>query len=203
MSDLKTAETIEAADIVINLGDALWPDFNTSGFTNNLDLDKVINLAPVFVETKDSYFKNVYLSELLDKLIQKVPAIDYKLKYTKVPTPQYILTDKYITLESLYNQISRFIVSTDNIVVETGSSLLNFVKYPLTKSAKYHNQTLWGSIGWATPAALGVALAQPDSRTILITGEGSHQLTLNDIGVMGRYNVNHIIICVNNKWLYR
>ena len=82
MSDPKTAETIEAADIVINFGDALWPDFNTSGFTNNLDLDKVINLAPAFVETKDSYFKNVYLSELLDKLIQEVPAIDYKPEYT-------------------------------------------------------------------------------------------------------------------------
>ena len=52
LSDPKTAETIEAADIVINLGDALWPDFNTSGFTNNLDLDKVINLARAFVETK-------------------------------------------------------------------------------------------------------------------------------------------------------
>lgn len=62
--------------------------------------------------------------------------------------------------------------------------MLNFVKYPLTKSAKYHNQTLCGSIGWATAAALGVALAQSDSRTILITGEGSHQLTINDIVVL-------------------
>lgn len=94
MSDPKTAETIEAADIVINLGDALWPDFNTSGFTNNLDLNKVINLAPAFVETKDSYFKNVYLSELLNNLIQEVPAISaiyIKPEYTKVPTPQYTI----------------------------------------------------------------------------------------------------------------
>ncbi|OEZ33439.1 hypothetical protein AS144_02620 [Francisella endosymbiont of Amblyomma maculatum] len=43
------------------------------------------------------------------------------------------------------------------------------------------------------------ALAQPDSRTTLITGEGSHQLTLNDIGIMDRYDVNPIIICVNNN----
>ena len=48
-------------------------------------------------------------------------------------------------------------------------------------------QVLWGSIGWATPAAFGVALADPGGRTILITGEGSHQLTANDIGAMGRF----------------
>ena len=38
-------------------------------------------------------------------------------------------------------------------------------------------QTLWGSIGWATPAVLGASLAAKSSRVILLTGEGSHQLT--------------------------
>jgi hypothetical protein len=34
-----------------------------------------------------------------------------------------------------------------------------------------------GSIGWATPAAFGIALADPSGHAVLITGEGSHQLT--------------------------
>jgi indolepyruvate decarboxylase len=46
-------------------------------------------------------------------------------------------------------------------------------------------QVLWGSIGWPTPAAFGVALADQGSRTVLITGEGSHQLTANDVDAMG------------------
>ena len=79
-----------------------------------------------------------------------------------------------------------FITSSDTLLVETGSSSLNLPKLPLPDGVKYHNQTLWGSIGWATPATLGVALANEESRTILLTGEGSHQLTLNEIGVMGR-----------------
>ena len=57
---------------------------------------------------------------------------------------------------------------------------------------------LWGSIGWATGAAFGVALADPNRRTILITGEGSHQLTANEIGNMGRFGANPIILCLNN-----
>ncbi|MDE4967890.1 thiamine pyrophosphate-dependent enzyme, partial [Francisella tularensis] len=65
------------------------------------------------------------------------------------------------------------------------------------EGVKYFNQTLWGAIGWATPAAQGVALSNPDSRTILITVEGSHQLTLNELCVMCRYKINPIILCIN------
>jgi indolepyruvate decarboxylase len=57
---------------------------------------------------------------------------------------------------------------------------------------------LWGSIGWATGAAFGIALADPKRKTILITGEGSHQLTANEIGNMGRFGANPIILCLNN-----
>ncbi|MED7788999.1 thiamine pyrophosphate-dependent enzyme [Francisella sp. 19X1-34] len=198
LSDKGTSKIVEEADIVLNIGDALWSDFNTSAFTNNLNIDKVINLAPGFVEADNAYFKNVYLSELIDELLETSISINYKPEYSKPKIKPYSLEKKPLTLENLYRQICSFLKNSDNIVVETGSSSLNFVKYPLPHGTKYYNQTLWGSIGWATPAALGVGLAKPDSRTILLTGDGSHQLTLNELGVMGRYNINPIIICINN-----
>ena len=58
---------------------------------------------------------------------------------------------------------------------------------------------LWGSIGWATGATLGVALADPSRRTILFTGEGSHQLTATAVGTMGRYGLKPIIFVLNNE----
>jgi indolepyruvate decarboxylase len=48
-------------------------------------------------------------------------------------------------------------------------------------------------------AAFGVALADPSRRTILITGEGSHQLTANDVGAMGRFGANVIVFVLNNS----
>ena len=68
----------------------------------------------------------------------------------------------------------------------------------LADDVRVHIQMLWGSIGWATGAAFGIALADPNRRTILITGEGSHQLTANEIGNMGRYGANPIILVLNN-----
>jgi len=58
---------------------------------------------------------------------------------------------------------------------------------------------LWGSIGWATPAAFGAALAAPDRRTVLFTGEGSHQLTAQEVSQFHRFGLKPIIFVLNNE----
>jgi Thiamine pyrophosphate enzyme, C-terminal TPP binding domain len=69
----------------------------------------------------------------------------------------------------------------------------------LPREATFHNQTLWGSIGWATPAAFGAAVACPNRRVILVTGEGSHQLTAQEISQFGRRGLTPIIFVLNNN----
>ncbi len=65
--------------------------------------------------------------------------------------------------------------------------------------ASFHNQTLWGSIGWATPAAFGMAIAEPSRRLVLVTGEGAHQMTVQEIGQFGRHGLKPIIFVLNNN----
>ena len=60
------------------------------------------------------------------------------------------------------------------------------------------SQTLWSSIGWGTPSALGCALAEPERRVVLVTGDGAHQLTMQEIGVMGVTGVSPVVIVLNN-----
>src|SRR5208282_4661429 len=67
------------------------------------------------------------------------------------------------------------------------------------RGASFHNQTLWGSIGWATPAAFGAAVAARDKRVILVTGEGSHQLTAQEISQFGRQGLKPIVFVLNNS----
>jgi indolepyruvate decarboxylase len=74
---------------------------------------------------------------------------------------------------------------------------LGFARMP--KAATFHNQTLWGSIGWATPAAFGAAIAAPDKRIVLVTGDGSHQLTAQEISQFGRLDLKPIVFVLNNN----
>jgi indolepyruvate decarboxylase len=104
-----------------------------------------------------------------------------------------------ITMDALYPRYAGFIRAQDTVVLETGSSTLGLTPMTLADGVRVEAQVLWGSIGWATPAALGVSLADPSRRTILITGEGSHQLTANEIGSMGRFGANVIVFVLNNE----
>ena len=58
---------------------------------------------------------------------------------------------------------------------------------------------MWGSIGWATPASFGAFMADKTQRLILLTGEGSHQLTIQEIANFFKFDVKPIILLLNNK----
>ncbi len=198
LSDIEAQQIVEQADLVLDLGEVLWSDFNTSGYSDNMDITKVLTLAPLFVKQDKKYFPEIFIEDVLDGVLSKVCAKNYCPKVKRLEFKPLVVDANPITLQSFYSQLVDFLEPEDVVVVETGSSSLNMPRLPIPNGVKYHNQTLWGSIGWATPALLGVALASPQKRAILVTGEGSHQLTLNEIGVMGRYGIDSIVICINN-----
>ena len=104
-----------------------------------------------------------------------------------------------ITAEALYPRWAGFVRPGDIVVTETGTSSMGLAFAPMPKGATFHNQTLWGAIGWATPAAFGAAVAAPDRRVVLITGEGSHQLTAQEISQMGRRGLKPVVFVLNNS----
>ena len=93
--------------------------------------------------------------------------------------------DEPITAVNMYPRFRDFLRPLDRIVLESGSLSSGIVPLPLPEGAEVQSQPLWGSIGWATGAALGVAIGDPSRRTVLFTGEGSHQMTAADVGTMG------------------
>src|SRR5260370_17066711 len=100
-------------------------------------------------------------------------------------------------MDALYSRYAAFIRPGDNVVLESGSSSFGVSPMPLADDVRVHIQMLWGSIGWATGAAFGIAIADPNRRTILITAESSHQLTTNHIGNIGPSNANPTIFPLN------
>jgi indolepyruvate decarboxylase len=107
--------------------------------------------------------------------------------------------DEPITADALYSRWANFFRPTDVIMTDTGTSSLGLTFAQLPHGAQFHNQTLWASIGWATPAAFGAAVAAPDRRLILVTGDGSHQMTVQEISQFGRHGLRPIVLLLNNS----
>ncbi|MFY9794286.1 MAG: thiamine pyrophosphate-binding protein [Candidatus Nitrosopolaris sp.] len=190
---------VESADLVLNIG-AMMTDFSTGGFTAHLDPEKTINIRHHLTQVGSKVYPNVEMKDVLTELTRRV-----KKRSEESPIKPVSLGAKVgsgsdpITVEALYPRWANFLKPNDILVAETGTSALGLAFALLPKGVTFHNQTLWGSIGWAIPAAFGAAVAAPDRRLVLVTGEGSHQLTAQEISQFGRRGLKPIVFVLNNS----
>lgn len=199
LSDPATRKTVEDADLVLDLGGINLNDLNTVSYSARLDLSRFITVGLNDVRIGDEVIAGVRLEDVLEGLARLKPSpTPYRAEPRRSPPVPGKPSDK-ITMAALYPLYASFLHSGDTVVLETGSTSEGIPPMTLADGVRVEAQVLWGSIGWATPAAFGVALADPSRRTILITGEGSHQLTANEIGSMGRFGANVIVFVLNNQ----
>jgi len=143
-------------------------------------------------------YSNIYMRDVLSALSNTLPYKEYNFP-TPVGMGDPIAEDSgEITPQYFYPRFEQLFRKNDIIIAETGTVSMGLGFALLPEGAQFHNQTLWGSIGWATPAAFGAAIAQQDRRLILITGEGSHQLTAQEISQFSRYGLKPLIFVLNN-----
>ncbi|KAF8719507.1 hypothetical protein HU200_024232 [Digitaria exilis] len=69
---------------------------------------------------------------------------------------------------------------------------------PLFISPRYEFQMQYGSIGWSVGATLGYAQAAKDKRVIACIGDGSFQVTAQDVSTMLRCGQRSVIFLINN-----
>ena len=199
MSAQSAREIVEGADVVLDLGGVNLNDITTAAYSAKLDPSRFVTIGLNDVRMGEKVITSVRLRDMLVELAKlKSPARRFRRTADGAQPPIAGKPSDRITMDALYSRYAGFIREGDTVVLETGSSTLGLTPVPLADGVRVEAQVLWGSIGWATPAAFGVALADPSRRTILITGEGSHQLTANEIGSMGRFGANVIVFVLNN-----
>lgn len=192
-------QAVEGADLVLNLGAVAFADFNTGVWTVDLDPERMITVWPDYVQAGETSFGQVYMADVLERLTRALPrSATPKSAATSAPASRASAADR-VSSATLYPRLARFLEPGDIVIAESGLCLDHLQALALPDGAVFHNQTLWGSIGWATPAAFGAAMADQSRRTILVTGDGSHQLTAGDIGAMGRYGAKPVIVVLNNS----
>jgi indolepyruvate decarboxylase len=190
---------VESSDAVVLIG-AKLTDGNTAGNTVRLDPDKTITIDHHRTTVGGKVYRDVEMADLLAQLVGRTTN-SFQRPATASGTlgPIVGCGEDAITADALYPRWANFFRPDDVIITDTGTSSLGLAFAQLPRGAEFHNQTLWASIGWATPAAFGAAMGAPDRRLILITGEGSHQMTAQEIGQFGRRELRPIVFVLNNS----
>jgi len=198
-SSPRTRESIEESDCLLTVGYRRVE--TTVGFLTDKLPASAIHLNSDSVDTAAKNYQGVYIAELLDSVVDS--SSDFvSNKQPARPSKQspFVPSDGPLTQEAYWNAIQKFLRPGDVIVVEDGASSAGMGRLMLPDGCTYITGAfVWCSIGYATPALLGAILASPGRRHILLTGEGSLQMTVQEISTVMRHDLKPFIFIINNS----
>jgi acetolactate synthase-1/2/3 large subunit len=73
--------------------------------------------------------------------------------------------------------------------------------YHFPKPRRWINSGGLGTMGFGLPAAIGAAIAQPDVPSVLVTGDASIQMNIQEMGTAAEYGVPVKVFVMNNGYL--
>ena len=198
---------VDLSDCVLAAG-PMFTDYSTVGWTTTVPNDSgYIAIAEDGVTTPEGNYTNLPIAAVLDAVAQKVEKNSATIEqYNRddVTGEQAEYTPaadgEQLTRAEMVHQINELITQDSTLFAETGDSWFNGMHMQLPGGAGFEIEMQWGAIGWSVPSAHGYAVAKGnDHHTILMVGDGSFQLTAQEVCNMIRYEDNITVIVVNNK----
>lgn len=200
------AEAVHSSDLVLNLG-IFISDSNTGGFTRQIKDENAVLMHTRYVTVKGNEYDGVCFVQVFEKLLDiidtsKLPKMGEKPKVDNVPPHVEPHGENMLSETQLVDSLNKIVKPNDALLVETGTFQFASHDINLKYNSDYISQVFFSCIGYTLPAALGTAIAQREStkgRTILVEGDGSAQMTIQELGTMVRQKLNPIIILINNE----
>jgi pyruvate decarboxylase len=195
-------EIVDWSDSVICLG-TIFNDYSTVGWTAMPSGPGVLTADQNHVHFGDHDFGGIHLRDFLSGLAEKAPKrnatmTEYKRISTEPRAESPAKPDAKLIRTELVRQVRSLLSPESTLIVETGDSWFNGIGMPLPGGARFEIEMQWGSIGWAVPATFGYAVGAPGRRVIAMIGDGSFQLTAQEVAQMVRRKLPIIIFLVNN-----
>ncbi|MFF5103664.1 alpha-keto acid decarboxylase family protein [Streptomyces sp. NPDC000134] len=200
-SDDTVRDVIDNADLLIRAGVRL-ADTTSGGFTHGYDPDRGIDLDPTAASVDGVAFPDVSLHDALAGLTRLVVdrPVSASTPTAPAPEPRHASpsADSPLSQAYLWQEVGAAIRPDHTVVADQGTPLFGISPHRLPTGTRFLAQPVWGSIGYSLPALLGAQLADPSRRGLLLIGDGAAQLTIQELGTIGRHRLTPVIILVNN-----
>ncbi|XP_038976169.1 pyruvate decarboxylase 3-like [Phoenix dactylifera] len=196
-------EIVESADAYVFVG-PIFNDYSSVGYSLLIKKEKSVIVQPnrVTVGNGPSFgwvFMADFLTALAQKLKKNTTALDnYRRIFVPPCLPLKRESNEPLRVNILFKHIQNMLSGDTAVISETGDSWFNCQKLRLPENCGYEFQMQYGSIGWSVGATLGYAQAAKDKRVIACIGDGSFQVTAQDISTMIRCGHRSIIFLINN-----
>lgn len=204
VSSPAAGETVESADMYVFFGPN-FNDYTTAGYACLIKKKGLVKSNYDRVETPVGEYGCVNMGEFAIALSKELSRNEASLKaYTRIYAPEAPMAQQdpetLLNMRFVNKHVQALLSPKTALIVETGDSWFQGQTMKLPPGCGYEFQMQYGSIGWSVGAVLGYALAaQPEGqRVVALIGDGSFQMTAQEVSTMIRYGADPIIVLINN-----
>jgi TPP-dependent 2-oxoacid decarboxylase len=200
MSRPEVAEFVNQCDCAFILG-VMLNDVDTGIFTAKLDQEQRIIATADCIRIGHHQYQKIAFTDFIHGLANTQLNVRFKIDYPASidrnipifkPHPKAKTTTKRV-FECIHSHLK-----PEHIVVtDIGDCLFGSVDFILEQES-FFACAYFATLGFGTPGAIGAQIAAPDRRVIGIVGDGAFQMTSMELSTAVRYQLDPIIIVLNN-----
>jgi len=198
-SEPQVRRAIEASDCLLAIG--YRPiEVTTGDFTASLPVH-TIHARGHSVDIGDDNYQAVTLKEVLTGVIDAVPRVTNRARCqvgaAVTVAPANGDASAQLTQAAYWQAMQGYLSEGDVLFVDNGTAFTLFgLKFP--PKCTLVGSVNWGSIGYSVGALLGALTAAPERRHILFVGDGSFQVSAQELSTILRHDHKPVIFLVNN-----
>lgn len=200
---------VDESDCILIFGEKLT-DFNTGGFTAVFNPKTRIYVGYDHIVVSSHSYHHVYIHDVMDELIKRIKQFapdTFKFPRAKTgcihrrgslgPQPG---SAEDLSMHKFFHKMAHYLPEKSVVIAETGASLFSAAETMMPAKTTFIGQTFYGSIGYTVGSCLGASIAaqKTDRRVFLFIGDGSFQVTAQDLSTMIRYGCTPVIFLINN-----
>jgi indolepyruvate decarboxylase len=192
---------VEESDCLIMLG-AFLTDIDMGIFTAHLDPGKCIYSTSEQTRISHHHFHDILITDFvrgLGKLPLKAPKRPMLARPKGAEAKFTLKPEAKVTNARLFARINELLDESMIVIADVGDCLFGAADLTIYKKTEFLSPAYYTSMGFAIPASVGVNVAAPDRRAIVLVGDGAFQMTCMELSTAVRHGFNPIVIVLNNK----
>ena len=193
-------EYVETSDCLILLG-TFMTDINLGMFSAHLDQGRSIYVTSEKISIRYHTYEDIYMEDFIKGLLN---ANISSMEMTEIPHPPPIqpissVSGKAITLQYLYQRLNSFLDKNTVVIADIGDAMFSAIDMTIHSETEFLSPAYYASLGFAVPASIGVQMANPELRPLVLVGDGAFQMTGMELSTIARFNLNPIVVILNNR----
>jgi indolepyruvate decarboxylase len=193
-------KAVEESDCLLMFG-VLLTDITLAFMPSRFQKRNVVNCAVEGLKIKNHTFVDVQFQDFCTSLFKtelpkKETAIVSSVRRDKT---EFVPEKKKLTSARFFEKIDSILNENMSVIADVGDCLFGAADLVMHHKSSFIASAFYTSMGNAIPGALGMLLAQPDKRPLVLVGDGAFQMSCTELSTILARGLNPIVFVLNNR----